>query len=197
MRAFASATSALFLPALLLAGCGKQASDGNMMAPNASMADNVSVAPVAPELNVYREEKGEAAPTAEFVGPGGTNAHLAAFAGKPFLLYLWGTGFQQSVDMMPSLDALAAEGNLPVVALNIEGRSSEDLPDVVTPFLQAHNFKALKDYRDPKQAMLAALHGPTIPNAILYDSTGHQVLRIIGSADFTSREVRALLAEAK
>lgn len=206
MRAIASVAFHVVLPALMLAGCGEKATEKNMAEANTAVPNAMGEMPgnsatpmpqMGAQYGVYRDDKGRAAPDAEFVGPGGAKVSLKSFVGKPFLLVLWGTDYAQSTDMLPSLDAFAAEGKLPVVAVNVEPRSDDAMPDTVTPFLKAHQFKALQDYRDRYQTLLPMLHGPTIPDAILYNSAGHEVLRISGTADFTSPEVRALLAEAK
>lgn len=200
MRAPVLLISAICLTALVATGCSKPSPEARAPATNALASDiakSEPAKPAAPQYIVSRDDAGEAAPTVELEDPDGEKMTLGRFAGKPFLVALWGPQISSSVDELPSLDELASEGKIQVVAVAPDRRSIDAVIDPTTPFLARHQFKALKDYRQPGLALIPALHGAITPSAFLYDSKGRLVLEINGAADFTSADVRALLAEAK
>lgn len=201
MRHSISFLPVIVLSTLLASGCSSKpnATNGSAADPsdNGSVAAHAAAPAQAPAYSVSDSAKGEAAPmTVRFAGPGGAPISLAKFVGKPFLVAIWGSDFPTSVDQLHSLDALAAEGKLAVVALNIDSRPNDDYADSATPILTAQKLTALGDYRDPNKALFSALGGPVTPSSILYDSKGKEVLRILGPANFGTEEVRALLARA-
>lgn len=203
MRTKFALVAALVLPAMLTtAGCGKKSSglsvaDANASAVNVADTSANATKESFPLFSTSREEAGRAAPmTAIFQGPGGSMATLAKFAGKPFLVYLWSQNLPDAVAALPSLDGLAREGKLAVVAVNVDPRPSDAFPDLVSPFMATHKYKALADYRDPKSTLKHALGNPIPPQAILYDSQGKQILQI-SYGSFADPKVRALIDEAK
>ncbi|WP_374144929.1 TlpA family protein disulfide reductase [Sphingomonas sp. 28-63-12] len=164
------------------------------------MPDEVKSAPRAKPATtgamgvLDRSHKGEAASTLQFLDPAGTPVTLASFAGKPVLLNLWATWCAPCVAEMPTLDALAVRegGTLTIVPVSqdLEGAAKVD------PFFKNAQFKALKPYRDPQAALSIAFQA-NLPTTILYDSTGHEVWRMLGGVDWTGPQAAALLAEAK
>jgi thiol-disulfide isomerase/thioredoxin len=190
MRPILSALFTVGMPALFLAGCNKTSdtnlADANVTVPVASPTATAS-------YQVYRTYKGEAAPTGEFTVPGGGKATLAKFAGKPFLVSLWPILCDRCASQLTNLDTLAAEGKIPVVALNTDVGMSATTDN----FMQAHQFKALHDYRTPNLSVIAPYRGAGGPTTVLYDSQGKTVWWITGEADFSKPDVRALLDEAK
>jgi thiol-disulfide isomerase/thioredoxin len=208
MRILNMITPFAVLPLLLAAGCHKAAT-GNEVAANAAAPVDDAAARSAADAatkasgvnfsayQISRDHAGTPAPKADFMGPGGAKANFSQFAGKPFLVVEWATNLKDTVAQLPSLDALAAENKIAVVALNANSRPVDSFPDDVTPFLAKQNLHALKDYRDPKFDVQHELKSPILPIAYLYDSQGKEVARIEWPVNYGDAKIRALLAEAK
>jgi thiol-disulfide isomerase/thioredoxin len=176
--------------ALGIAGCDK-AKPSNEQA-NAVDANAPKVE--APSANrVDESQKGQAMPAMPFSAPGGGAATLGAFRGKPVLLNLWATWCAPCIKELPSLDMLAAQGKVHVVAV------SEDMGGdaQVQPFWKAHGLKTLIAYTDAKNRLMSAVEASELPTTILYDSQGKEVWRASGGFDWTGPEAAALIAKAK
>lgn len=199
----------LIVPVLLaglLAACGdKPSGDGGQgnaaaAANSAGAATTVSADEVAPAAatapqggSFDRSQAGKAAPTLAFLDPAGKSVTLADYRGKPVLLNLWATWCGPCVKELPTLDALATReaGRLHVVTL------SQDMdPAKVAPFFATRKFKTLKAYTDPKMAWVPAV-ASNLPTSILYDSTGHEVLRTVGDLDWTGDLATKAIAALK
>lgn len=190
---------ALVLTALLTVGCSKQPADGR-----ATDADTRSKpipagtkAAEVPLYQVSRTYQGEAAPAGQFDGPNGSKVSFRTLAGKPFLVTLWTTGCATCDSQLFGLDDIGHEGKFNVVALNIETAQKTGGPNLVDPFMKAHNYKTLRDFRAPSMEALAPFHGASAPTTMLYDSRGRLVWWIIGAPNLASAEIGALLDEAK
>jgi hypothetical protein len=94
---------------------------------------------------------------------------------------------------MPTLDALATKEGSAVTVLTV----SQDLEGKakVAPFFKAHGFPHLKPYLDPKLALSTAL-AANLPTTVLYDSTGHEVWRVMGGYDWSTPAAAEKVAEA-
>ena len=176
----------LCLSAMLLAACHQnpdQASSPSGRAPNAE--DGIK--------GVHRDHKGQPAPDGAFDDPSGKPVKLSAFRGRPFLVNLWATWCAPCVKELPTLDALAKGGTIPVVAV-----SQDSAPNAsVVAFLQSHHISALKPYQDPKMALSGALGPDTVlPTSILIGADGKEVWRYVGDLDWTSPQAAKLLADA-
>lgn len=127
----------------------------------------------------------------QFEGPDGVATSLAAFRGKPVLVNLWATWCAPCIQEMPTLDALAGEGKLKVVAVSqdLEGRKA------AAPFLAKHGWTKLAAYADPKLGLSTGLNA-NLPTTILYDAAGKELWRVQGAMEWTGAEARALLGEA-
>jgi thiol-disulfide isomerase/thioredoxin len=182
---------------LVIGGCDRQSPQPEQAATNAAAPspDEVTsaAAPAATPSTIDYSHKGAAEPTASFTAPDGKHVTLADFKGKPVLLNLWATWCAPCIKEMPTLDALAAKegGALTVltVSQDLEGKAK------VAPFFKAHGFPHLEPYLDPKLALSTALQA-NLPMTVLYDSTGHEVWRVMGGYDWSTPEAATKVAEA-
>ena len=142
---------------------------------------------------VHRDAKGKPAPAVDFNDPDGKAVRLADFKGKPLLVNLWASWCAPCVKELPTLDQLARENKVQVLAV-----SQDDGPHAsVVAFLQAHRVATLEPYQYAKMALSGALGPDTVlPTSILFDANGKEVWRYVGDLDWTSPEAAKLLAEA-
>jgi thiol-disulfide isomerase/thioredoxin len=187
----------LLLVPLTIGGCDRQSPQPEQAATNAAATspDEVTAAaPVAAPSTIDTSHKGAAEPTASFTAPDGKSVTLAAFKGKPVLLNLWATWCAPCIKEMPTLDALAAKEGGAVTVLTV----SQDLEGKakVAPFFKAHGFAHLQPYLDPKLALSTALQA-NLPTTILYDSTGHEMWRVMGGYDWSTPEAIGKVDEAR
>ena len=132
------------------------------------------------------------APTEAFLHDGRAMT-LAEFRGRAILVNFWATWCAPCLKELPSLDALEAElggADFAVVAVASDPKG----PDAAAAFLEKLNLKRLKLYADPKLALAIATGGSAVlPVSILYDAEGREVGRLVGEADWTSEEAKALV----
>ena len=149
-----------------------------------------------PATIIQRARKGTPAPTAPFYDATGGRVSFQQFAGKPLLVTLWSASLPSSVGQLSTLDALAAEGRISVVALNVDRTPVAGTQDPVTPLWTAQNLKTLEEYRDPKTAVFQSLNSPLLPSTYLYDAHGKLVWTIVGYVDFGDPRIREALDDA-
>ncbi|HXZ68804.1 MAG TPA: TlpA disulfide reductase family protein [Alphaproteobacteria bacterium] len=138
-------------------------------------------------------QQGMQAPSVAFDGPEGPMT-LARLKGRPVLVNLWASWCQPCVKELPSLDrlqlAMKGEG-LSVVAINMD----QDKDDALY-FLAKNHVTHLALYFDSNLLMSIALHEESIPVSVLYDASGREVGRYVGSTNWDSEEARRLIAAA-
>jgi thiol-disulfide isomerase/thioredoxin len=139
------------------------------------------------------KHRGSAAPQVVFEGPEGEMT-LARLKGSPLLVNLWASWCQPCIKELPSLErlqaSLAGEG-LRVVAINMDQN-----PDDALAFLAERKIRHLSFYRDRNLLMSIAWQEPGIPASVLYDEEGREVGRLVGAADWSSPEAKALIKAA-
>ncbi len=180
--------------AFTVAGCDKAKPDGGQ-------ADLAAPAPAAPAPaapspdggETSRAHKGLALPAMPFDAPGGGPATFGKWRGKPVLVNLWATWCAPCVKELPTLDALAANGGVPVVAISEDNGGDAQ----VQPFWKAKGLHALTPYTDRHMRLMTALQIDTLPTTILFDAHGREVWRVTGGMDWTGVEAAKLLAEGK
>jgi thiol-disulfide isomerase/thioredoxin len=145
-----------------------------------------------PVKGIDRSHKGKDAPDTGFSDPDGEPATLADFAGKPLLLNLWASWCAPCVKELPTLDRLAEDGKVQVLALSQDSGP----PTSVVAFLKSHKIANLEPYQDAKMAMSGALGAEVLPTSVLYDAQGKEVWRYVGDLDWNGAEAAKLLAEA-
>ena len=173
---------------LMLAACHQQR--GQQSAANQTAASEAANAGIK---GVHRDSKGKSAPDAVFSDSRGKPVKLANFKGKPVLVNLWASWCAPCVKELPTLDRLARDGGIQVLAV-----SQDTGPHAsVVAFLQDHHIQILQSYQDPKMSLSGALGPETVlPTSILIDANGREVWRYIGDLDWTSPQAAKLLSEA-
>ena len=196
---------ALLVPVLFAAliaggGCDRQSARSGQGGENPAAPTRDDATEVSPDEAVGpakavkpgtfdRSHRGDAAPDFAFTDPAGKRVTLADFRGRPVLVNLWATWCAPCIKEMPTLDALAARGQVAVVAL------SQDMEaDRVAPFWARGGYRALKPYYDGKLAFSTAL-AATLPTTILYDARGKEVWRLTGGYDWAGAEAAKAIVE--
>ncbi|GLI98095.1 hypothetical protein Sbs19_19130 [Sphingobium sp. BS19] len=199
---------ALLLMTGVLGACDRQSPpSGQDAAANASSA-NVTAAATPDEVpstgkaedsaafkfTLDRSKAGTPAPKFTFAAPGGGDATLQDFAGKPLLVNLWATWCTPCVAEMPTLDAVAgnyAAKGLQVLTISQDSQGAAQ----VDPFFAKRKFTHLKAWLDPENQFGFHYATGLLPTSVLYNAEGKEVARVIGAMDWQSKEAKALLDE--
>jgi len=124
----------------------------------------------------------------------GRDLTLDDFRGRAVLVNFWATWCAPCLKELPSLDALEAElggRGFEVVAIAADPRG----PETARAFLDRLNITKLKLYADPRLLFVSAIGGANVlPVSILYDANGREVGRLVGEADWSSKEAIRLVA---
>lgn len=199
---------ALLLLTGVLGACDRQtppsgqAAAGNAASTNTSAAatpDEVPSSGAAENEKAFkftldRSKAGTPAPTFTFAAPGGGDATLQDFAGKPLLVNLWATWCTPCVAEMPTLDAVAgtyAGQKLQVLTISQDSQGAAQ----VDPFFAKRGFKHLKAWLDPENQFGFHYATGLLPTSVLYNAEGKEVARVIGAMDWQGAEAKALLEE--
>ncbi|WP_336957796.1 TlpA disulfide reductase family protein [Sphingobium aquiterrae] len=146
-------------------------------------------------FTVDKAKAGTPAPAFVFAAPGGGEAKLADFAGKPILVNLWATWCAPCVAEMPTLDTIAATyapRGLQILTISQDSQGAER----VDAFFAARKFKHLKAWRDPENQFGFHYATGLLPTSVLYNARGKEVARVTGAMDWTGPEAKALIEEA-
>ncbi|MDX3909189.1 MAG: TlpA disulfide reductase family protein [Sphingobium sp.] len=200
---------ALLLLTGVLGGCDRQSPPSGQAAANDMAAGNAAIAMTPDEVpstkgdddqaafkfTLDRSKKGTPAPKFTFAAPGGGDATLQDFAGKPLLVNLWATWCTPCVAEMPTLDGVAgsyAGKGLQVLTISQDSQGAER----VDAFFAKRKFKHLKAWLDPENQFGFHYATGLLPTSVLYDAEGKEVARVIGAMDWEGPEAKALLEEA-
>ncbi len=127
---------------------------------------------------------------------GGIEVSLAEFRGKAVLVNFWATWCTPCLKELPSLDRLQADfggEEFAVVAVAADPLGEE----VAQRFFEKLEIRHLELYTDPQLRFAIASGGSSVlPVSILFDAQGREVGRLVGEADWSSPEARALVKHA-
>lgn len=136
-----------------------------------------------------------AAPAEPFLHDGAETS-LKAFRGRTVLVNFWATWCAPCLKELPSLDALQADmggENFTVIAVAADPKG----PEAAAAFLQKLGVRNLALSADPKLSLIIATGGSTqLPLSILYDPEGREIGRLLGEADWSSADAKALIKAA-
>jgi len=131
-------------------------------------------------------------PAIGFEDAEGRSLTLADFRGKTVLLNIWATWCAPCRQEMPTLDALQAElggAGFEVVPLSIDRAG----PEVVREFYDEIGIQHLALYIDPSMQAASDLETMGLPTTLLIDGGGREVGRLVGPAEWDTREMVAFL----
>ena len=117
---------------------------------------------------------------------------LADYSGKVVLLNLWATWCPPCRAEMPSIDRLAgamAGNDFAVIPLSTDRGGVEQVAEFFKD-IQVENLKVMHD-RSNKVARQAGSLG--LPVTLILDRQGREIARLIGAANWNSRDARAIL----
>lgn len=131
-------------------------------------------------------------PESVFVTPDGTSHRLAEFKGRGMVVNMWATWCAPCVAEMPSLEALSsalAPQDIAVLPLSSDRGGAE----TVQAWYQQHGINALPILLDPRGALAQAFNARGIPTTVIINTSGKQVARLEGAADWAAPEAQALI----
>lgn len=130
-----------------------------------------------------------------FQDASGVTRNLAEFRGRVVLINLWATWCAPCITEMPALDRLQARRGGPefeIVAIALD-RQGERL---VRPFFDNLALRKLALYLDPSNAALRVFDAKGLPTSIFLDRDGREIGRVLGAAEWDSREFETILSAA-
>ncbi|MFK5997150.1 MAG: TlpA disulfide reductase family protein [Rhodobacterales bacterium] len=131
-------------------------------------------------------------PATGFLDENSNPVSLDAYKGKIVLLNIWATWCPPCLAELPSIDALQAElgGDDFAVVPVAMGRN----PVVaIKKFYAKAGIKHLPILRDPKQKFARANGILGLPTTIILNEKGQEIARMIGDADWHSKEALTLI----
>lgn len=128
---------------------------------------------------------------ATFSDEAGNTVTLADKRGKLVLVNFWATWCAPCIAELPSLAALQSQydpSEFEVIAISLD----RDIKDA-REFLDGINANALELYHDASFGTAREANASGIPVSILYSTSGGELARLTGEADWNSRAARGLI----
>ena len=121
-------------------------------------------------------------------------ASLDPYKGKWLVLNLWATWCVPCREEMPELDKLALES--PDIAVVAVATGPNPVP-AIKSFLDKAGVKTLTVLRDPAQELAHQMGVLGLPVTVIINPDGMEVARLIGGADWSGPEAKAVFAALK
>lgn len=144
---------------------------------------------------VFKKQPMKIANPPAFNGPDGKPMTLNDLKGKVVLLNLWATWCAPCRKEMPHLNQLQEElgsDQFEVVAVSVDRGSAEKSKQ----FLAEVGATSLRFYHDPKAKVGFALMAIGMPTTLLFDRDGREIGRLVGPAEWHSKEAKDLIKAA-
>ncbi|SLN40966.1 Thiol:disulfide interchange protein TlpA [Roseovarius albus] len=144
------------------------------------------------KLIVYEEPR--PASSALYVNEDGSEGSLADYKGKVVVLNLWATWCAPCRKEMPSLSELQAalsEEGIEVVTVATGPVATP--PPMIAKFFTDIGVDNLPQHRDPKQDLARSVKIFGLPVSIIIDRDGNEVARMLGDADWSSDNAKAIM----
>lgn len=139
-------------------------------------------------------DRARAVPELSFIDGDGRAHTLVEFKGSPVLLNIWATWCVPCRKEMPSLDRLQAElggSHLFVLPLSID---RQGLP-VVKAFYAELGLQSLGIFLDQSGSAASEVNAIGLPTTLFIDSSGREIGRKVGPAEWDSPETVALVRD--
>ncbi|WP_377390220.1 TlpA family protein disulfide reductase [Rhodobacter lacus] len=133
-------------------------------------------------------------PTLPFTDEAGKSHSLMDYRGKVVLLNLWATWCAPCRKEMPDIDALAAAEAGPDFAVLTVAASGRDTPEKVANFFARAGVTHLPRFIDSTERLARAFGLVGLPATILIDRDGQVVAQLMGPANWSSPEAKAVIA---
>ncbi len=139
-------------------------------------------------------EEPKALPAATLQDLTDQGASLEPYKGKWLVLNLWATWCMPCREEMPALDKLALES--PDIAVVAVATGPNPVP-AINSFLDKAGVKTLTVLRDPSQELAHQMGVLGLPVTVIVNPDGMEVARLLGGADWSSAEAKAVFEALK
>ncbi|MDG2034347.1 MAG: TlpA disulfide reductase family protein [Rhodospirillales bacterium] len=131
-------------------------------------------------------------PTVAWKNAAGQEVSLANFSGKVVMLNFWASWCSPCLRELPSINRLQARlggDQFTVVALNVDrgGKS------IASRYTRKLNLDKLDLYWDQDNTTAKSMKLQSMPTTIIFDAKGREVGRVVGSAEWDTKEAVDLL----
>jgi len=168
--------------------------DGNV-APGGKQARGLAAYSVGQMITFVASAEPRDIPDFKFVRDDGTETSLEAWRGKVVLLNLWATWCGPCRKEMPALDQLKAdlagdEFDLVAVSIDLGGldKPRKFLKEIKVRHIELHNNSSGK--------LTSSLRVFGMPTTLLINRQGREIGRLVGPAEWDSKEAYALIKAA-
>lgn len=134
-------------------------------------------------------------PNISFVDGDGSHRTLAEFRGQIVVVNFWATWCAPCVRELPSLDRLQKRlkrKDVTVIALSLDRGGAQ----AVREFYDEVGIHNLEVYVDPSMDAQQAFAIPGLPTTVLIDREGRDRGRLVGPADWDTKEAKTLVLSA-